>query len=162
VKERTQLTELIDGGIGVELGVAKGLFSFHLLQHSNLELLFSIDAWGSKGRHNTAEALRARERLSKFDFRSVILRMTFHDASQLFADETFDFIYIDGCAQFGPARTIKDWYPKCKLGGIFGGHDYFERWPRTIKAVDEFIAQKGYELNLTTGDRYPSWWVRRK
>ena len=56
-----------------------------------------------------------------------------------FADEYFDFIYIDANHTYeSVSRDITDWLPKTKLA--IGGHDYQDEWPGVIKAVfnDQF------------------------
>ena len=158
-------------GYGVELGVAKGRFSCKLLEQSKLKILFSIDRWSDH--HDDAEYREAAKRLSKYEERSVIIRLTFDEALMLFRDETFDFIYIDGYAHTGQCggKTLHDWWPKLKTGGIFAGHDYTEHVTRsgldyseTIASVDKFIAENGLELQLTQeeqGAGYPSWFTKK-
>ena len=80
-------------GYGVELGVASGHFSDHILKNSRLKLLFSIDRWNDH--HTHEEYIRAANMLNQHRERSVILKMPFEEAIHLFKDELFDFIYID-------------------------------------------------------------------
>ena len=77
-------------------------------------------------------------------------------------DSYFDFIYIDGYAHTGQdgGKTLEDWYPKLRAGGIFAGHDYHKHWSPTIDSVDAFrrsINHRG-DLQLTLKDTFPSWW----
>ncbi len=161
IERRNDFVKLIDGGVGVELGVARGHFSEYLLRHSNLDLLISVDAWGGSLGHNDHESEVAAKKLSQFGFRSVILRMTFVRAAELIADGSCDFVYVDGYARKGPAKTLVAWWPKVKEGGIFAGHDYHEKWIATKQQVDKFMSDVGRQFKVTQADRYPSWWLRK-
>lgn len=151
-------------GEGVELGVARGAFSDHLLSHAPIRRLWSIDAWAGDRGHDLAECAAATQRLARFGERSLVLRARFDEALALFPDGSLDFIYIDGYAHTGneAGRTLLDWWPKLKPGGLFAGHDYAPEWPRNVAAVDRFreVAGIGEErFWTTTEDRYPSWGV---
>ena len=144
---------------GVELGVAQGYFSESLLENSNLKILFSIDRWTDH--HDYDEYLVAKEKLSKYNGRSVILKLKFKDAVKLFDDEIFDFIYIDGYAHTGQDNGIilKDWWPKLKPNGIFAGHDYcIKTYPKTVEQVDKFATRHQLKLNFTKEKEYTSWY----
>lgn len=146
-------------GVGVELGVAAADYSAALLQHGRLDRLYSVDRWTDH--HDEAEMMRAREALAPFGDRSIILRATFADAVGRFADESLDFIYIDGYAHTGQegGRTLADWWPKLKPGGIFAGHDYCRQYQPTMDAVDAFAAAHGLTVNVTDEPDLPSWWI---
>ena len=143
---------------GVELGVAEGYFSESLLKNSNLKILFSIDRWTDH--HDYDEYLVAKERLSKYNERSVILKLKFKDAVKLFDGEIFDFIYIDGYAHTGQdnGTILKDWWPKLKSGGMFAGHDYCKQFPKTIEEVNKFATRHQLKLNFTKEEKYTSWY----
>jgi len=150
-------------GYGAELGVATGSFSKTLLETSPLKILFSIDRWNDH--HNYQQYLKAAHLLSPFHERSIILKLPFEEAIHLFKNEAFDFIYIDGYAHTGQdeGRTLQQWWPKVKPGGIFGGHDYSESWPKTVKEVDKFAACHPYcSLQFTQEivgqGGHPSWY----
>ena len=157
-------------GIGVELGVAEGIFSERVLQHSQLSYLFSIDMYAGDRGHNVEQYKRALNRLLPYKERNSILKMRFDEALDLFPDEYFDFIYIDGYAHTGQedGRTLEDWYPKLKSGGIFSGDDYAPHWPKVIREVDAFVARNGLQLNIINcsepgsgSSEFPTWWVRK-
>jgi len=99
------------------------------------------------------------------------LRMDFADALELFPDGYFQFIYVDAYAHAGQqaGRLLSDWWPKLKSGGIFAGHDYDSRWPKTVAAVDAFTTQEGCPLNRLPGvstanpeDGFGSWWTSKE
>ena len=57
IKKRDDFVKLINDMSlkkGVEVGVAKGEFSEYLLKNSNLDILYSIDAWS-----NDLESMKA-------------------------------------------------------------------------------------------------------
>mgnify|MGYP006169819967 FL=1 len=175
---RDDFGKLIDGGIGVEVGVSQGFYSTTLLEKTNLKLLFSIDSW-SEGNHNLDQYREASRYLEEAGAnRSVIVMLPSNEAVKLFADNAFDFIYIDAYAHTGQnnGEISNEWYPKLKKGGLFAGHDYHkDHWPNTVKAVDRFIKENDLELNLTDEENiqvvepgvgeisnnqlYPSWYI---
>ncbi len=157
-----------DVAVGAELGVATGQFSRRILEAANI-YLFSIDMWEGDRNHDTNQYKQALRALLPFKEKSTVLRMRFCEAVDLFPDEYFDFIYVDGYAHTGQeqGQTLRDWYPKLKPGGIFSGDDYHSKWPLVVAAVDEFAHEHKLEFNIHTfepgnpWDGYPSWWIRK-
>lgn len=155
------------GSRAVELGVATGAFSEALLSESeNIRLLVSVDKWNDH--HDDAEMKQAMIRLGKYGTRSLVMRSLFSEAVTSFEDGYFDFIYIDGYAHTGQegGRTLDEWWPKLKVGGIFAGHDYDPQWPLVVMAVTEFSLKYELPLNFTwelpaKGQGFASWWVRK-
>jgi len=165
IKTREQFGELLNSknltGYGVELGVSGGYFSNVLLKTSRLKILFSIDRWNDH--HNYQQYLKAANLLSSFKERSVVLKLTFEEAVHLFKDETFDFIYIDGYAHTGQdnGRTLREWWPKVRKGGIFAGHDYSKTsWPKTVEQVDKFAKDNNLKPEFTE-EKFASWYVTK-
>lgn len=77
-------------------------------------------------------------------------------AAQFFADESIDFVFIDGDhAEQAVRDDLTAWYPKIKRGGLFAGHDY-NSWDTVTRAVNGFF-----------GGEYPTplsrhcWFVRK-
>lgn len=158
------LTRLGLLGEGVELGVARGAFSDHLLGQAAIRRLWSIDAWAGDRGHDLAECAAATRRLARHGQRSIVLRARFDEALALFPDGSLDFVYIDGYAHTGneSGQTLLDWWPKVRPGGLFAGHDYSPEWPKNVAAVDRFREVAGIGEDrfwITGGDRYPSWVV---
>ena len=156
------VTLLRDDPIGIELGVARGRFSHQLTKDGLFKEFYSIDKWDDH--HNVAEYLFCVKTLTN----CTVIRSTFKEALVNFDDEYFDFIYIDGYAHLGQegGDTLTDWYPKLKEGGIFAGHDYDERWPKTIASVDSFCDSVGKEVSEIEGksDSYApfnSWYIEK-
>lgn len=152
------------GNIGIELGVAAGGFAARMVGSGRFDSYFGVDVYGDL--HNTREykkALLAAGLLSPLR----LLRMTFDEALDLFPDAFFDFIYVDGYAHTGEegGRTLVDWLPKLKPGGVMAGDDYsLQDWPLVVWAVNDFVAQLGVVLNVTSEvtdepyAKFPSWW----
>lgn len=155
-KTRADLAGIFSG-VGVELGVASGDYSESILRNPAVTRLYSVDRWGDH--HNWAEYQRACNRLSVFGPRSVIVRDTFEGAACGFADASLDFVYIDGYAHTGQesGKTLADWWPKLKPGGVFAGHDYCSQYPATMSAVDAFCAKHDLYLHIISGDALASW-----
>jgi predicted O-methyltransferase YrrM len=145
--------------IGSELGVARGRFSRLLLKRSSIKMLYSIDKWDGGRGHDAAQYFRAMNALHGFGRRSMVLRMSFDEAKDLFEDKSLDFIYIDAYAHETGLldKTLKGWWPKVKKGGLIAGHDYCEMYHKVRNAVDRFILKYKLDLYITNQDRLPSW-----
>jgi glycosyltransferase involved in cell wall biosynthesis len=58
-----------------------------------------------------------------------------------FADESLDFVYIDGNHQLKyVVEDIVEWTKKIKKGGIIAGHDYIYTNPRTVAGICHVIS----------------------
>lgn len=159
MKTRTELAEKLFRGVGVELGVAAGAFSSHILRQDSVSLLYSIDRWNDH--HNMAEYFTALTLLKSHGSRSLVIRASFAEALHCIPNDHLRFAYIDGYAHTGQddGKTLDDWWPKLKSHGVFAGHDYDPAWPLTMKAVDAFVAKHSLTLNVTTNDRFQSWYI---
>jgi hypothetical protein len=166
--QRIDIVKLIKpGSVGVELGVAEGVFSDALLSSSeNIAFLYSIDMWAGDRGHDVEEYRKALARLDKHRERNSVLKMRFDEALPLFPDAWFDFIYIDGYAHTGEegGETLRDWWPKLKPGGLFSGDDYSPTYPLVMQEVDRFASLNNLEIMLiepkALADKFsrsPSW-----
>jgi hypothetical protein len=116
---------------GVEIGVYKGYFS-KTIAESGL-ILYSIDPWKAYGDYADGDRFQDRQdylyrnalhRLSPYP-NCTIIRSTSMNALNRFADESLDFVYIDGHHGFKfVAEDIWEWSKKVRQGGIISGHDY--------------------------------------
>jgi Methyltransferase domain len=162
---RHDVTNLLAGrsNIGVELGVAEGVFSARMVASGKFSAFFGVDMYADS--HDTAQykrALRAVGLLQPYK----LLRMRFEEAIDLFDDASLDFVYVDGYAHGGEegGETLFSWFRKVKVGGVIAGDDYSPAWPLVVEAVDEFARQLDAELLLTdvlepenAYCRYPTW-----
>lgn len=155
------------GNVGVELGVAAGSFSARMVHSGCFSRFYGVDVYGDN--HNVAEYKKALQTVG-LDHNYHLLRMRFDEALDLFPDQHFDFIYVDGYAHTGEegGRTLVDWYAKLKPGGVMAGDDYdLESWPLVVWAVHHLVAQVGADLNVTdlvadaAFNRYRSWFFTK-
>lgn len=152
--------------IGIELGVAEGVFSEQVLQHQAVAEWYAVDMWAGDRGHGMAQFHSACAKIEPFP-QATVIRSKFADVVDRFEDEYFDFVYVDGYAHTGQegGQTLRDWWPKLKPGGVFAGDDYSDDWPLTKSAVDEFCAHKNLTVQVHTFDehnhwsRYPSWYT---
>lgn len=189
ITKRTQLPELINKlnlKTGVEVGVETGRFSEHLLKNSNLEVLYSIDAWSTD--FETTKSFRTKRwkdevdelykeaitRLQPFNSRSVIVKDISSNAVKQFKDGSLDFIYLDASHLFsGFAFDLINWWPKLKEGGLFAGHDCIRKHLYHVcYCINAFCLEHKQFYYLTTdddghpgntkGNTYTSWYLFKK
>lgn len=163
------------GGIAAEIGVRDGEFAKVILRNNKPRRLYLIDCWEEQSREvygldpsNTDGAGQQRRHarvLSRFaaDQRVVVLKSFSEPAAEMFADQYFDWLYIDA----NHLRTDKDiaaWFPKIKPGGWLSGHDYtvVGDYIKTKPMVDRFVEASGLRLYVTPGEGYPSWAIQKE
>ena len=156
------------GAICAELGVAQGFLSHRFLsEYDNLGHLYSIDMWAGDRGHDVDEYRFVIKLLTPFREKNTILKLRFDQALDIFPDEYFDLIYVDGYAHTGQegGQTLEEWFPKLKKGGIFSGDDYSNDWPETRREVNNFIARHDLLLNIINckednmWSEQPTWYV---
>ena len=154
------LTALGLTGVGAEIGVSGGNYSYKILAESQLSHLFSVDLWKvGSAEYSQLQYLKACNKLAEFRTRVSLIRQPSPEAASIFNNNYFDFIYIDaGHTYKAVTNDIAAWWPKLKPGGIFAGHDYWLGKPKgnnngVQEAVVEFITTNGLPLH-TTND-YP-------
>jgi predicted O-methyltransferase YrrM len=180
LRKRAHLTALFDRmgyRIGAEVGVCEGIFSAHILAHSKVRLLYSIDPWlDTQGKFVTSVHEACRRRLDPFGTRSQIIVGTSPKAAHRFADGSLDFVYLDGDHSYaGVTADLEAWHAKVRAGGLLAGHDYKNRGlnisrlmtvpgdtrgaNEVRKAVDDYVAAHGLDLHTTTREKCPSWYI---
>lgn len=108
--------------IGNFAGVSSELFA------RQVQLIFCIDPYLSYNEIDYALLLNAEKdfiimaqnysNINKF-------KKTSSEASMLFDNNFFDFVYIDGAHDYDNVHNdINKWLPKIKTTGYIGGHDY--------------------------------------
>jgi hypothetical protein len=79
------------------------------------------------------------------------------EAARLFADDSLDFVFIDGAHDYANVRAdVRAWYPKVKKGGVIAGDD--ATWPGVRIGVNETIAESDYVLR----NQANHWWHRKQ
>lgn len=152
-----------DGTI-IELGVAAGAFACAMLEENPTAFYLGIDRWADH--HDLREMQAAIESIERFNHakhRASVSRLSFRDAMPLVPDGYADLVYVDGYAHTGQdnGRTLEEWYPKVKHGGIFAGHDYCPKYPQTIAAVDLFALRNALTINVIQESPHASWWLTK-
>ena len=172
LNHRNQLPEMLNSlglnGVGVEIGVCEGVFSKKILDTWKGQKLYLIDSW----RHipNSIDFLNtdnngqlnamAQTFMKIYDYgsKAVMIRENSVEASNLFADESLDFCYIDASHDYINVKgDLHAWYPKIKSGGVVAGHDYVDglfKYPsghvkfEVKRAVDEFLTNKQIKVKM--------------
>ena len=165
LKNRISLVKLfprLKVKVGVELGVARGDYSYKLNKAYTFEKFYGVDSWSSRI-HNDCQRLTATQLLGRFP-QVELIQGTFSEVVTKFKDNYFDFIYIDGYAHTGQLKgdTLRQWFPKLKKYGIFAGHDYSKvLWPRNYFHINQYLKEElGYKIHVTSG-RNPSWYIMK-
>lgn len=87
----------------------------------------------------------------------IIIRKTSMDALINIPDGSLDFVFIDADHTYDAVKEdINGWTPKVRFGGIVSGHDYYEFGSGKggiIPAVDEYVKENEYSLQLTNWDK---------
>lgn len=148
-KDFHHIIKLMGYKIGIEIGFGRGAYSTYLLENSDLEILYSVDNWKSKGPRRWGG--RNIAAMASFGERFRFIEGSSHDVHTYFEDGYFDFVYIDGNHKlWAIEKDLELWYPKVRDGGFFGGHDYVNARKCGVKtAVDNFMEQMGVKFILT-------------
>lgn len=120
----------------VEIGVAYGVYS-ELMCNINPQMkVWGVDPYKMYGEYREFSKEQSRLDDAKKQANDLLSSYVAHDlyefvykfsedAAKDFADESLDFVYIDGNHEFDfPYRDIKAWWPKIRKGGILAGHDF--------------------------------------
>jgi len=151
IQHRTELPALLDffdlPKIAVEVGVAEGYNSADLLT-AGIEKLYMVDAWQTLNQKgdgafeqdwHDANFEKAKERVSKFGDKAVILRGLSTEMCNSVADNSLGLVYIDCDHSYdGVMNDLKAWWPKVVEGGIIAGHDYLNTAYGVYDAVKDF------------------------
>lgn len=136
---------------GAELGVLRGLLFFRLLDRCPNLIMSGVDIWkhqpdaeqkaGGRSyvKHDLAAYERTvRDKARRYGPRAILHKMHTVDAAELYADEHFDFVFIDADHRYEGVRDdIAAWWPKVRSGGILMGHDFQPTFPGVMQAVRE-------------------------
>jgi hypothetical protein len=151
--------------IGAEIGVFEGEHAAQTMKLLNMQQFYLVDSY---------ETHVARSKIySKSDMEKILgsVEKRFSDCPQVhifrqksleFAeyarkkDFKFDFVYIDACHEYEAVLAdIKAYYPLIRVGGVLGGHDFSGNFLGVVKAVVDFVSERG----LTPIIYVPDWWL---
>ena len=158
--------------VGAEIGILAGDYSEVLCQSIPGLTLYGVDAWKKYKGYNDVRGKQerydriyeqAKTRLAPYNCR--LIKKWSMDAVKDFADESLDFVYIDGNHDFSHVtEDINAWEKKIKKGGILSGHDFLRsnRARFTVHVEDVVRAwTSAYQIHpwfiITGDDTYLSW-----
>jgi len=182
-------------GYGVEVGTFKGEFSKHILENWD-GVLYMVDVWrGLDDKYDDSSNHKFYDEkiygetiknISGYEERAIMIRSTSASASEIFRNESLDFVYIDANHAYDyVVEDIEYWFPKVKKGGYLMGHDYIQiDWYNDPNfapnkkdkyiwagkeytglfgvnpAVDEFCEKTKYDLSLTS-EYFGTWAIKK-
>lgn len=168
-------------GIGCEMGVHAGWHAFSLCLRTQVEELHLVDFWSFHPTQDR-EAWKGykQETMDRFRLEIEQKKVIIYDdyvenVMPTFADEYFDWIYIDTWHDYQSVkRDIELAAPKVKEGGILCGHDFrvepSEGIPGSgfvygwgtglIRAVIEFSQCDNNEFVALSNMPYADWAIR--
>ena len=150
---------------GAEIGVQCGYYSRILLEAIPSLNLLCVDSWSKFLPNDFYED--AVRNLSAYPG-CTVLRGASVIVAKMVPDKWLDFVFIDADHSYQSVyEDLQAWVPKVRDGGIVSGHDYFRKDQiGVIRAVDKFIEESGYKLNIlgwhvsnpVKDSRQPCWW----
>ena len=167
-----------DNSIFVEVGSWKGRSSSYMaveIHNSGKNIRFDcVDTWNGSEENLNPDSYWFQPELINDDnwlYRTFLsntyqvnhiinpIRTASLEASQYYKDRSIDFVFIDAAHDYENVKAdLNAWYPKVKLGGFIGGHDY-PGYDGVVKAVNEFFMTDEYNASLNLKDNY--WWHRK-
>jgi len=146
---------------GAEIGCLWGSTTGHLLRNCPGLELYAVDMWSPDMYGDDLppwDFVRAKERFYEAvkDFNPTVLEGVSWEMSKWVDDGYLDFVFIDANHNYESVyKDIVSWSRKIRPGGMLCGHDYAERFPGVVMAVNELTEK------INTG---PSniWWCEQE
>ena len=160
-----------------EIGVRTGENLFNMIT-DDIKFAMGIDIWKNTDKASENDLYFSQKQLDEqytevlnkakdYNGKVAIVKKFSHIAAKDIADESFDFIYIDADHTYEAVkRDLNAWWPKLKVGGLIGLHDYEEIFHSNIpfgvvQAVTEFIEEQkiggnNFHLTDTSGPCFKS------
>lgn len=151
----------IHDGIVVELGFYAGRCTAAMapICQTNNNVYYAIDnCKGGDIRDPATKAQRSRDMRKIFEVNMEKMKLLDYlnihivdsaTAAQMFDDESISFCFVDAShVAEDVQRDIEAWWPKIRVGGTLGGHDYL--WGSVRDVTTNFANDNG--LNLVVGD----------
>lgn len=147
-------------GVGVEVGTNRGIFAEQLLRTWRGTILHCIDPYIKNYDSQDPVSQQVERDSDLFEFASRMAnfiglgRCQLHRNtsrmvldSELFKDNSLDFVYVDACHQYySTLEDLTGWFKKVRVGGVIAGHDWVcpyddtGGWARTVQpAISEFL-----------------------
>jgi hypothetical protein len=142
---------------GIEIGVAEGFTTEHLMKTVDGISLYGIDPYtdyidwdGNQPASSSNKAILLEKTKNFKNF--TLIEKTSDDAVDMFSDESVDFIFIDGLHTYEQVlMDAKNYWPKLGKGGIMIGHDY-TRIQGVNKAANEFASEVNLAIRTAKQD----------
>jgi hypothetical protein len=170
--------EFPSGSHFVEVGSWRGRSAAYMaveIINSGKSILFDcVDTWNGSQEHlDPSSGWFVKELIEDPDYlwkdfnnnispvKEVIkpIRMTSLEASQLYEDESLDFVFIDASHEYQDVLDdITSWIKKVKIGGVLAGHDisYYE----VQNAVAEY--SKNFGISITPHIKEDIWFYEKR
>lgn len=146
-----------------EIGVFRGDNAYALLDNLNIGLFVGVDPYlrypefdnnlsNKTGVMASVDLERVKKnmlhRMKAFADRFVLSEKFSAISADLFSNDTFDFVFIDGNHYYEfVCDDILSWMPKVKQGGILAGHDYVVKSNcGVIQATEELLPDLSVNL----------------
>lgn len=164
------LNFLPKNGVGAEIGVHLGDFSVQILHTSSPKKLIMIDPWkydsSPQGKNTLYGGAKLDQHVLDMRYAGVkkrfapqieagtiqIIRETSSDAVRHIADNSLDYVYIDGDHSFNAVvNDIQLYYPKVKQDGFIIGDDYMlGGWwgDGVVKAFSKCVYEYGMKIEF--------------
>lgn len=165
---------------GAELGVWDGRLSWRLLTACPQLTLYMVDRWASVpdnhpyrssgaamadfDQHAYDAAKLAAIAATQFaDDRAVFLQAETVEAADRIEDGSLDFVFIDADHSYQACSAdLEAWYPKVRVGGIVGGHDWeaHNQLSGVAEAVEGFVLRNGIAAPLALDENNTWFFVK--
>ncbi len=155
-------------GVGAEVGTFEGYNALGIVRFTSITKLYCIDPYKtynciiggymSKFTQEDWDEMFELTKLRLKDFPVEFIRQDSVKGAELVPND-LDFAYLDGDhATESVLRDIKVWFPKVKIGGRLGGHDFVE--PEVRQAVAQWVYEnKEYANEVKT--KWNDWWLTK-
>ena len=156
---------------GVEVGVNRALNLFGLYKNlPNLKTIIGIDPYSrtkeQKGGGNIESYQQfitgLSERYEDTPPKISYLCLSSEEASNLFKDEIFDWVFIDADHHYESVKLdISLWLPKVKKRGIVAGHDYNNREAERNWGVAKAVHEAFESTHTINIEDNCVWWIEK-
>lgn len=161
-------------GQGAEVGCAYGWNAGQILSQWHGQKLFMIDPWSKRPKEEYLECTNDQADFEqwykdccalaqKYPIVSLV-RSTSIEAAPAFFNEQLDWCYIDAAHDYKNVLADLDaWWPKVKNGGLFGGHDFYNRMDNGHYCEVENAIKRWSDEHVLSYLVTPctSWWIRK-
>ncbi len=155
---------------GLEIGTCRAESTILMIEAcDNIEKLYTIDAWKefqdwngkiSQGICDKDKAIAFQNNAEHGQNKIEILDGHSYDFASKFADESLDFIFIDGDHSYeGALRDMNLFYPKLKDRGLWICHDW--HLDSVNKAAMEFRRSNKISIPIMKSDNSTFFWYKR-